>query len=186
MGTTTEEIAMLERLSVEWAAVAADALQKPKQPLADMKAGLVRGAKPDLTHVRTSLGIYTARNCEYGSDKYDRANYLRPVNPEGYTPETPTKADFERLRAYLRAVISHTQQALDSMERHQATDPHFVDVEGMKRAAYAVDTDETPGAKVGASKLPHVGGACASLMMAIEQAVLAGLLPADPGTPWRQ
>ena len=71
------------------------------------------------------------------------------------------------------------------MERHQSQDPKLTDVEGMKVAAYAADTDVTPGSKIGASMLPHVAPACASLMMAITQATDAGLLPKDPGTPWR-
>jgi hypothetical protein len=143
----------------------------------DLKAALGSNIKPDITHVRTSLKVYVARNCEYGNDKYVRSNYLRPVGS--------LKEAFERYRSYLRAVDSHLSQTLDAMERHQATDPNLEDESGMCMAAYAADTDETPGAKVGASGLPHIGGCAASLNMAIEQAVLAGLLPPDPGQPWK-
>jgi hypothetical protein len=145
--------------------------------LADMKEGLSSGRKPDISHVRTPLMVYTARACEYGSAKYERANYLRPVGGP--------RADFERLRAYLRAAVGHTLATLDAMEAHQAQDPELNDVEGMRTAAFAVDNDAAPGATYPASGLPHLCGAAASLNMALTQAVAAGLLPADPGQPWR-
>lgn len=151
--------------------------------LKDMKEGLSSSRKPDLTHIRYAFATYTARPCEYGCDKYERANFLRAT---GNGPHSePTAADFERMRKYLRAMVSHGLLVLDSMERHQANDPKLVDVEGMKRAAYAVDTDEDVTGKVGPSLLPHIAMCGSSLMMAIEQAVDCGLLPRDPGTPWR-
>jgi hypothetical protein len=153
-------------------------------PLKDLKEGLSSARKPDITHVRVPFLNYTARPCEYGSDKYERGNFLRPLTDEGYTG-TPTPADFERYRAYLRAAASHIFEVLDSMEKHLSTDPKLEDTEGMIRACYAIDTDAKPGCKVGPSLLPHAAPACASLMMAISQATECGLLPRDPGTPWR-
>lgn len=148
----------------------------------DLKEGLSSARKADITHVRKATMVYIARPCEYGSVKYERANFLRPAAP--VAGGAPIAADFVRFRAYLRAMISHAQDTLDAMELHQAGDPNLLDVEGMKRAAYAADLDETPGAKVGASRLPHVAHALATGNMAVTQAVNAGLLPADPGTPW--
>lgn len=153
---------------------------QPSAPLKDLKEGLSSARKADLTHVRTPFMVYTSRPCEYGSVKYERSNFMRRVS----IGDQPSKADFERFRSYLRAAASHIFQVLDSMEAHQANDPSLLDIEGMKRAAYAVDTDVTPGAKVGASMLPHIAPACASLNMAITQATACGLLPVDPGTPW--
>jgi hypothetical protein len=141
-----------------------------------MKESLSSGRKPDLTHVRLPFMTYTARPCEYGSVKYERANYLREVDG--------VRADFERFRAYLRAAASHIFETLDAMEKHQANDPKLLDIAGMKRAAYAVDTDAKPGCPHGPSLLPHVAPACASLMMAVTQATESGLLPRDPGQPW--
>lgn len=142
----------------------------------DQKEALTSGRKPDITHVRGPAMVYIARACEYGNAKYERANYLR---------KQPTMADdFRRFRAYLRAQQAHTQAVLDAMEVHEATDPSLKDKAGMKRAAFCADTDATPGAKVGASGLPHLCGAGASYNMAVTQAVLSGLLPADPGRPW--
>lgn len=151
--------------------------------LKDMKASLSSSYKPDITHVRSAFLAYTARPSEYGEDKYERANYQRSVAPEGSAG--PTAADVKRFRAYLRAAAGHIFQVLDALEKHQANDPNFEDVEGFKKAAYAIDTDTKVGDKVGPSLLPHVAPACASLNMAITQAVNCGLLPADPGTPWR-
>ena len=148
----------------------------------DMKEGLSSNRKPDITHVRVPFMNYTARPCEYGEAKYERANFLRPTGDGPH--RVPTAEDFKRFRAYLRALISHAGETLEAMEKHQANDPNLTDVAGMRRAAYAVDTDVTPGAKVGASLLPHIAPACASLNMAITQAVECGLLPRDPGTPW--
>lgn len=150
--------------------------------LKDLKEALSSTRKADTTHVRRAFLNYVARPSEWGSVKYERGNYRRPTG--GKHHDTPTKADFERFRAYLRAASDHIADVLDSMELHLATDPQLEDVEGMKRAAYAVDTDAAPGSPHGASLLPHVAPACASLNMAITQAADCGLLPRDPGQPW--
>lgn len=149
----------------------------------DLKEGLSSARKADITHVRGPFKVYTARPCEYGGDKYERGNFLRTAAP--FEGGATLAGDFVRFRSYLRAAVSHLDATLDSMERHLANDPKLLDEQGMRDAAYARDTDTTPGAKVGASMLPHVAHACASLMMAITQATEYGLLPADPGTPWR-
>lgn len=142
----------------------------------DLKEALSGGRKADITHIRTPLLTYGARACEYGSEKYERANFLR---------ETPgLKQDFERLRGYLRAALSHINTTLDSMEYHQANDPDLEDLEGMRAAAYCEDVDVKPNQPVVASRLPHLCGAVASLNMAITQATRCGLLPLDPGRPW--
>jgi len=142
----------------------------------DLKEALGSNRKPDVTHVRQAIKNYVARACEYGSAKYERANFLRPL-------PTP-KENFERLREYLRATISHVGLTLEAMEQHQALDPNLEDLEGMKQACYAKDTDVKKGCTVGPSLLPHLAHASASLMMTLSQAVNADLLPLDPGTPW--
>jgi hypothetical protein len=146
----------------------------------DLKEALSTARKPDTTHVRGTIRRYIARACEYGSAKYQRANFLRPVGLEsgGFAE------DFERLRQYLRAAVDHLEATLDAMEYHQSLDPLLEDDEGMILAAYAEDTDAKEGCPVGASGLPHLAHGAASLMMALEQAADAGLLPRDPGTPW--
>lgn len=162
---------------VQWGHLDVEVIDEQPTKLSDAKAALRRGVKPDITHVRTPLMNYVARNCEYGEDKYERSNFLRPTDNG--------KPAFERYRAYLRAAVAHTIKVLDAMERHQAMDPKLEDVKGMKKAAFAIDTDPDTTGKVGPSLLSHIGGAAASLNMALAQAVDAGLLPEDPGTPWR-
>ena len=144
----------------------------------DMKAALGNRSKPDLTHVRGGIETYLSRACEYGSDKYERGNFLRP------SAENPTlKDDFERLRGYLGSVKRHLTKQLKSMESHLALDPLLQDVEGMRAAAYAPDTD-AGNDKVGPSNLPHLAHLAAGLMMALEQAIDATLIPEDPGQTW--
>lgn len=144
----------------------------------DLKEALSTGRKADITHVRTGIMRYIARACEYGDAKYERANYLR------YLPTF--KEDFQRLRQYLRASANHILETLDSMEEHQSQDPELEDRAGMEMAAYAKDTDAKEDCPIGASGLPHLAHAAASLMMAIEQAIDCGLLPRDPGQPWAE
>lgn len=148
----------------------------------DLKEALSSARKPDLTHVRRNFMAYTSRGNEYGSVRYERANYLRATGDGPHS--IPTAADFERFRTYLRAAFSHIAYTLDALEEHIAYDPGLAHVVEMRTAAYAADTDVPPDGNVGASGLPHVAHACSSLMMAIEQAVRCGLLPADPGQPW--
>jgi hypothetical protein len=153
--------------------------------LKDVKEGTTTGRKPDTTHVRSSFLVYSSRPGEYGCDKYvDRANYLRPTGEAAHT--TPTKADVARLRNYVRASMDHARKMLDAIEHHEALDPEFKDIDGLRRATYAADTDTTPGNAIGPSLLPHIAPACTSLMMAIEQAIGCGLLPEDPGQPWKR
>lgn len=137
------------------------------------------GKKPDITHVRTPLKVYTARGCEYGDHVYQRANYLR-------SPRTGNKVKdhWLRYREYLRAAAAHISKTLDAMEHHQAEDPELKDEDGLMNSAYAADTSlpSKPGGLP--SNLPHVAHACASLNILVTQAVWNGLLPEDPGRPW--
>lgn len=146
--------------------------------LKDEKESLHSFRKPDITHFRKVLAVYAARACEYGSEKYVRANYLRPT-------EGGIAADFVRYRNYLRACVSHLLSILDDMESHQSMDPDLKDETGMRQAAYSPDLDEVPGG-FPASRLPHIAHAAASLVMVLTQATECGLLPRDPGRPWEE
>lgn len=144
--------------------------------LKDMKAALGTYVKADTSHVRMGIKRFIGRVCTYGSIKYQRANFLRPL---GKTP----KADFERFRAYLRAAQDHIGETLDVMEKLEASNPDLNNLRDLALACYAADT--SPGNEhVGPSNLPHVAHAAASLMMGIQQAIDAGLLPKDPGPAW--
>ncbi len=145
----------------------------------DMKEALGNARKPDITHVRKALKYHIARACEYGSDKYERANFMRD---SGGT----AKEQVEALRVYARAAMGHLDDFLESLEMHESTDPNFEDIDGLCLAMYAEDTDAKPGCKVGASHLPHLAHGAASFMMLLTKLVLGGWLPMDPGTPWRE
>ena len=80
----------------------------------DMKAALGNASKPDTTHVRGAIKTYISRACEYGSAKYERANYLRP------TENGTTRENFLRFGAYLRSAQDHIGKCLDRMELHLA------------------------------------------------------------------
>ncbi len=146
--------------------------------LKDMKAALGNFTKADTTHVRMGIKRFIARVCTYGSIKYERANYLRPVGD--------SVADFRRFRAYLRAAQDHIGETLDLMESLQSSVEDLSEIPFSELAAACYAADTSPGNdKVGPSYLPHVAHAAASLMMGIQQAIDAGLLPKDPGPAWK-
>lgn len=132
--------------------------------MSDMKQGM--GRKAPLAQVPPALLNYSARAHQYGADKYELGNYLREP-PKGMT-------DMDRLLEYISATQRHLAAWADSIIRHlgggknRATD--------LDTACYAHDYE---------SRLPHAAHAAASLGMALQQAVDAGLMPLDPGTPWR-
>jgi hypothetical protein len=127
--------------------------------------------------------IYIARSSEYGDVRYERGNFARPTGGERH--DDPTPDDFRRFRAYLRANVSHAMLTLEAMEDHLATDPDLEDMDGAIAACFAPDTDVPERGDVGPSFLPHVAMAVSSLNMALKQATDCGLLPLDPGQPWK-
>lgn len=130
----------------------------------DMKEGL-RGGKPALSHMPLGALTWAARVFQYGSQKYERGNYLRP--------QVDKRADFDRLEAYIDAALRHILAVTTEMEWMRGN----------------TDLDQGYQLLIGAyqdseSKLPHLAHALCSLMMAIQQGINAGILPADPGKPW--
>jgi hypothetical protein len=130
-----------------------------------MKAGL--GKKPPVSDIPPAALTYMARGFQYGMDKYKRGNYLRPA-PEGMS-------DAERLLEYIAAIQRHAGAWADSIIRHLGGGRNAV--ASLQEACYAAD---------GESKQPHAAHLGASFAMAVQQAVDAGLMPADAGTPWRE
>lgn len=132
----------------------------------DMKEGLT-GGKPMLSEIPHAALVYAARGFEYGHSpgKYERGNYLRP--------QVDLLADFHRMQFYLDAVFRHGTKLTTEMNRALGcTDKTKED---LIKAANTVDIE---------SGLSHLTGMLANLMMAVQQAVDAGLIPADPGQPW--
>lgn len=138
----------------------------PSPVKGDMKAGLING-KPQLSQFPLAAMIYATRAFEYGNSKYERGNYLRPT--------VDTLADFDRLLAYIDAGLRHLTKVTLEMNRVRGcTEMSKVDL-----MAGAICTDLESG-------LPHLCGAITSIAMGIQQAVDAGLIPADPGRPWEK
>lgn len=127
----------------------------------DMKEGL-RGGKPSLSHMPIGALTWAARVFQYGAKKYERGNYLRP--------QVDKRADFDRLEAYIDAALRHIYAVTTEMEWMRGN----------------TDLDQGYQLLIGGyqdseSKLPHLAHALCSLMMAIQQGINAGILPADPG-----
>lgn len=132
----------------------------------DMKEGLTAG-KPCLSEIPHAPLVYAARGFEYGHSpgKYERGNYLRP--------QVDRLADFHRMQFYLDAVFRHGTKLTTEMNRALGC----TDCSEVKLKAAAMAQDEESG-------LSHLCGMLANLMMLVQQAVDAGLIPADPGQPW--
>lgn len=144
---------------------------KPAAPVTSLpvKTDLkVTKGKPQLFQLPYDGLVYATRAFEYGESpgKYERGNYLRPTNVD-------LLADFDRLSEYLGAAQRHIAKATTSMLRARGTtDKSEAD---LRSGALAPDPE---------SGLPHLCGAITSLLMGVQQAVDAGLLPVDPGRPW--
>jgi hypothetical protein len=135
----------------------------------DLKHGLT-SSRPRLSIIGRHAMTHLCRAMEYGADKYKRGNY-HGNPPAGVGAEA-------RVLGYVDAALRHLTEVSQLYNVAHGTD-------GDTRAAVAV-TDDVASRGFPASGLPHLSHALASLMVAIECAVQDGLLPADPGQPWRE
>ena len=144
----------------------------------DLKVG-VGGEKPPLELLTYPPLVYEARVSLYGDDKYKATgNYLR-LMPDDATERDKAKA----LMGYLGAAMRHIakiQHALISYLGSGAGAPAT-----LADAVYSID-DEADGSGFPPSGLPHICGARKSTAIFIDKAIIMGLLPADPGNPWRK
>ena len=136
--------------------------------IGDMKAGLT-SSRPKMSIIGRHAAVYDVRGKEYGADKYARGNYHGPP-PDGVTPEA-------RVIGYLDALIRHATAITQAYNEALGTG-------GDTRAAIAVADLEASGG-FPASGLPHLAHLAAGIDIAIECAVQDGLVPADPGQPWK-
>lgn len=134
----------------------------------DMKAGLTSN-RPRLSMVPRTAMIYTCRGMEYGGDKYVRGNY------HGEPP--PGVTEVERLLGYIDAAMRHCTRVTDAINRALGT--------GGDLAAACATQDTEASGNFPASMLPDLAHALASLSIGVTCAADAGLLPLDPGAPWR-
>ncbi len=146
--------------------------QAKPRTVGDMKHGL-GGARPALSLVPRTGAIYGVRATEYGADKYARGNYHGPP-----PAKLGANAGVMRLLGYIDATMRHLMHVSDKINRALGTG-------GDLAAACACVDDEASG-NFPASMLPHLAHALASMNIGISCAVDDGLLPADPGQPWKK
>ncbi len=131
----------------------------------DLKAAL-GGKKPLLAFCAPAALNHWARAHQWGNFKYLQAgNYLRE-NPEGVT-------DLEMALEYISAAQRHLAHISDNIVRYMAG--------GLRAAALPEIAASSEDAE---SHLPQWGHVLASVGIAIQKLADAGLIPADPGTPW--
>jgi len=140
----------------------------PPPAAGDMKAGLT-SSRPRLSILPTAPKVYGTRGLEYGAEKYRRGNY------HGSPP--PGVAPTERVAGYLDAALRHLAAVTDAYNRAVGT--------GGDAAAALRVVDDVASGGFPASGLPHLAHALCSIDLAIQCGVDDGLLPADPGQPWR-
>lgn len=134
----------------------------------DMKQGLT-GSRPKMSILPRVALVHMIRAIEYGADKYARGNYHGPP-PPNVSPE-------ERLLGYIDATQRHLTRVADAINRALGTG-------GDVRAACCT-RDEDGGGKFPASLLPDLSHALASMGIGVSCAVDDGLIPEDPGQPWK-
>lgn len=143
----------------------------PTRAVGDMKHGL-GGARPQLSILPRAGLTHGGRAIEYGADKYARGNYHGPP-----PAKLGVDAEPKRLLGYIDATMRHLTDVSDAINRALGTG-------GDIRAACRIVDSEASGG-FPASGLPHLAHAIASLLIGVSCAVDDGLLPADPGQPWR-
>jgi hypothetical protein len=140
----------------------------------DMKAARNARERKRCERVKLSIlprhgMIHQSRGTEYGADKYARGNYFGP-------PPAETSAALQALE-YLDAAIRHLTQITQAVNVALGTGGDLV-------AAFSVpDADASGGFPP--SMLPHFSHTLAGLGICAEVLVAAGLIPADPGQPWK-
>jgi hypothetical protein len=139
--------------------------------MADMKVlRNLRESRPLLSILPYNGEVYGSRGLEYGADKYARGNYF------GAPPASVDPVD--RFLEYLDAAKRHIGKIAQAINVAKGTG-------GDARAACACPDDESSGG-FPASHLPHIAHAIAGLLIAVECGINDGLLPEDPGQPWKK
>lgn len=141
-----------------------------KKAIGDMKAAstIASGARPQLSILPQTGMVYASRPIEYGGDKYARGNYYGPAS---------TVTPIKRFLGYLDAALRHIVATQDAINRALGT--------GGDLAAACAAPDDVASGGFPPSGLPHVAHAISSLMIGVTGAADDGLLPADPGQPWK-
>jgi hypothetical protein len=139
--------------------------------MADMKVlRNLRESRPMLSILPYNGEVHGSRGLEYGADKYARGNFFGPP-PGGVDP-------VDRFLEYIDAAKRHLGKIAQEINVAKGTgkDP--------REACNCLDDEASGGFP--ASSLPHIAHAIAGLLIAVECGVNDGLLPADPGQPWKK
>lgn len=136
--------------------------------IGDMKQGLT-GSRPALSILPRAPQLHECRVLEYGADKYARGNY-HGAPPEGVSPAM-------RVLGYIDATMRHLARVANAAN-------HALGTGGDVAAALSI-VDDDGGGKFPASMLPDLSHAMTSLALGITVAVDDGILPMDPGQPWK-
>ena len=141
------------------------------KPAGDLKVlRNLREARPLLSILPYNGEVYGSRGLEYGADKYARGNYFGPP-PANVDP-------VERFLEYMDAAKRHIGKICQAVNIAKGTG-------GDQRAACGdLDTEASGGFPP--SMLPHIAHAIAGLLIAVECGINDGLLPLDPGQPWKK
>lgn len=147
------------------------ARESDAKPAGDLKVlRNLRESRPELSILQYNGMVYGSRATEYGADKYARGNYFGPP-PAGVDP-------VNRFAEYISAAIRHLGKIAQAINVAKGTG-------GDQKTACAVPDDEASGG-FPPSMLPHISHAIAGLMIAVECGINDGLLPLDPGQPWKK
>lgn len=122
--------------------------------------------KPTVSAVPYHALVHVIRVFEYGAAKYNRGNFLRSAPPATGPLVLPTPEE-TRWARYVDAAGRHVLQAGDAAN-------HRADGLISKEEYFRRQVDPESG-------LLHAAHAVCGLLMALQQAVEAGLIPPDPG-----
>lgn len=127
------------------------------------------GERPKLSLQQYNAAVWRSRATEYGADKYARGNYHGPP-PASVKP-------VDQIVEYLDAAMRHLGKVAQAVNVAYGTG-------GDVGAALACPDDDASG-DFPPSMLPHLAHTLAGLSIMVEIGVGAGILPADPGQPWK-
>ena len=128
-----------------------------------------RVSRPQLSMMPYNGAVHGVRGLAYGAAKYARANFFGPP-PEDVDP-------VDRFLGYIDAAMRHLGKIAQAVNVAKGTG-------GDQRAACSVVDDDSSGG-FPPSLLPHLSHAIAGLLIAVECGEHDGLLPGDPGEPWK-
>lgn len=125
--------------------------------------------RPRLSLQQYNAAVWKTRATDYGADKYARGNYHRPP-PAGVE-------SVAQIVEYLDAALRHLGKVA------QAVNVAYGTGGDVGEALACVDDESSAGFPP--SMLPNLAHVLSGLSIAVEIGVQSGIMPADPGQPWK-